>query len=303
MAVTISRKQIREGAASDLGLHLVTSVAAADIDLTNQTLLLPDLTTKLPDAFQLRDSFVTADGIDYARVIKFHADSGTDKVQLDHNIDGLDDDPTEVHVYFGLSPEEINNQINEALEELYREVRVEITLVADQSDYPIDDQVDSELDTCTWLQNRTQIIDLQFQEAFSTNWNQAYGYGMVSYLRDNNSLTVRLGIRPITTGTASLILRARKPYAWREKLLELDADTTTCPYKLAMAAVQLRCLRLLFKKHGPAMKQNFGQAAAVAERQFAAAINEWTPAMQPASYNFDEPFDQDIAAPAILWSW
>lgn len=305
MAVTITRRQLREGAAHDAGLMVrLENIVAADIDGTNMTLDLPQLFTKFPDSLHLQDAFITEDGDDYARIIKYHQEGAPHKVVVDHIPAGLSGTGlhTSAQVYFLLSPEDWNDCLNEALEGLFRPVRVSITIVDNDSEYPMDGVTDADLDLATWLQTRAQVYALEYRSASGVNISLEQ-LGGVRFIENNNSLTVHLLTLPLAGDSGTLVLVARKPYVWRGNTLDLDTDTTVCPYKLGMVAAQVKAYSLLFKRHGQNMKQQFAAASVIAEREYVRLVNEYVPAMRPVPYTYDEHFAPDIPAAMGNWSW
>jgi hypothetical protein len=209
----------------------------------------------------------------------------------------------EASVYFLLSPEDWNDSLNEALEELFKVVRVEIDIVAGDSLYPLDSVTDAESDLCTWLQSRTQVYGVEYRRTNGATVSLEQ-LGGVRFLENNNSLSVLLTMPPVTSDAgATLELVARKPYVWRDSLLSTDATTTNCPYKLAMVATQVKAFRLLFKRHGETMKRQFGAAIVIAERELTRTINELVPSMRPQPLMVDESFEPDIPPEMQRWSW
>lgn len=293
MATTITRKTIREAAADDLGLLLSVTVTATDA--TALTATIPDLWTKMPDPDHLRDAWVTVDGASYARIVKYHLEAAPNYVELSKLPTGISTGTPTAKIYFLLSPEDWNTQINNALEKLGRMERVSITLDTSATDYAMDTVTDSESNLCTWLQSRGQIFDIQTRTA-NGNLVQIEGWGGVSFLETNNSLTVHLSYIPYTATT--LILRARKPYVWRDHLLDSDTTsnyTTTCPFELAVEAVKEKGMELAFNRYGTAsMKPRFAAMLQVTRDRLAAAKLKFEPPMRPANYQVEETFLVDI---------
>lgn len=306
MATTITRKQIREGAAADAGLLTrLDSITTSDIDSSNLTINLGQLFTKKPDKFMVADSWVTENGDDYARILKYYQDEAPHRVTVDHIPTGLTGNAggNTLEAYSLLSPETWNDCINEALEELFKVIRVEITIVGGQSEYACDSQVDPDGDTCTWLQSRTQIYSIEYRAASGSQVSLEQ-LGGVRFLESSNALTVHLSVMPLVADSgASLILVARKPYVWRGSTLDADSDTTTCPYKLAMIATQIKALRVLFKSHGEQVKRNFAAALAVAEKEYVKMVNEFVPAARPQPLMIDEAYEPDLPTEMQRWSW
>lgn len=306
MATTITRAQIRSGAAKDAGLLIhVTGILAANIDANNKTVDVADLAVVFPDPQHLRDAFISEDGDDYARIVKFYAEDAPNRLLLSHIPTGLDGAAggTEADIYTLLSPEEWNNCINEALEELFEVVRIDMALVSDQTDYSVDDLVDSEGDLCTYLQSRAQLYKVEFRgsNGLTTSIEQLGG---VAFHENANSLSVHLTMGPaFEDQTSSLVLVARKPYVWRDRLMNQDSDQTNCPYRLAVTATQVKAYRLLFKKHGETMKRQFAAAMVVSEKEYNRMLADMVPAIRPTPLTLDESFYQDVPAGMVHWSW
>lgn len=291
MATSITRAQVRENAADDLGLLLSVTVTATDSD--DLTATIPDLYTKMPDPDHLRDAFITVDGSSYARITKYHLEAAPNFVELSKLPTGISTGTPTAKIYFLLSPEDWNTQINNALEKLGRMVRVNITLDPASTDYPLDDtQLDSDMDECTWIQSRGQIFDIQTKTA-NDQLIQIEGWSGVSYLEDDNQLTVHLSYIPYTATT--LVLRVRKPYVWRDHLLSADVDTTTCPFELAVEAVKEKGMELIFNRYGsPTMRQRFAAMLQVTRDRLAGAKLRYEPPMRPSNYQVEETFLVDI---------
>lgn len=309
MATSITRRQIREGAAQDLGIFVP---AVADyVNTSDFTVRIADALTKFPDEYHLMDAWLMGResndlGNTFYRVVKAWFNETKDTVQLASAPDFAATD--DIGIYFLLSPEDWNNALNETLSELYKKVRVTITLTDGDNEYPIDDLTDEEGDDCTWLQSRTQIYGVEVRTA-SGNIVDLQQWGGVRFIEDNNSLTVHFTYLPATATGLTCVLVGRKPYAWRGEgatghLLSDDDDTTTCPYKLARYGLQVQVLNLLYKRHGgEMMRARFGGSRNVAMQQFAQAKHQFVPAMQPQTYEVDETFIADLPSEMQTWGW
>lgn len=280
MALTSTRKQIREAAADNLGL-LITATADA-VDTINKTVTMNKLADAAPDPLYLRDSYLTKDGSVYRRITKFDYPA-TNRVFLTDNLPGLlAGDP--VAVYFLLDLDSWNGAVNAALRELYRPDRAEITLVAGVNSYLLPD----------WIQTREQVLNLEVK----TNQGSLVSledWGGVRYVVQDHALSVVLPYVPHASNTV-LVVTARRPY----DPLTSDTATTTCPYPLAVKAAEVQALRRIFKKHGEAAKQRYAPAIVKAEQELAVLRQELLPPIVAQPLTIDESFGPDHD---LVWSW
>lgn len=310
MAVEITRQQLREGAALDLGLLKLVTIDT--VDTTNHTVTIADLRKKYGDLFHIQGSYLMerTDGFAgdvYYRIINPQTPGPNTAGQLDTLL--LDSGPAGIidgdggAIYQLLSPEEWNHLINEALEDLFYTIRIPITLKAGETDYTLDTEYDDENDYCTYLQSRTQVEGIEVKR-LNSHGTQYERWSGVRWIENASSLTMHLTFVPEADNVTSLVLQARKPYVWQDKLLSDDSDVVRVPYKLGLYAIQVRAMRLLFKEHSsPELRQRFGAALAVAEKELVIQKAEWLPATRSRVFEIDETFEPDIPIELLSPSW
>lgn len=303
MAITVTRRQLKEGAAQDLGLFLAGT--ATSVDTINHTLVIPEVNLALPDQFHLRDAFVASrkdndSGTVYNRIVKPFLDNSSNGLLLDSGPNVQDDDP--VGIYTLLSPLDWNDVVNKALEKLHKLVRITVSLDTTQNEYSLDDMVDSEGDTCEWVQSRTQILKMDTRNA-NGSLITLEGWGGVAWQEDGNSLKMHLSYIPYGQAT-EMVISARKPFAWPGNTLDTDQATTNVQYVLGLEACKEKALELVFNKFASQeMKTRFGAMLAETRQKLAQAMRNYVPPMRPQNYEFNETFSPDIVSELILPAW
>src|SRR5690606_39013448 len=126
MALSITLRQIKEAALSNLGL--IMFVTADAVDTTNHTVRASDVANKSPDPFLVRDAFFVGresndTGNAFRRIIQFAAPETPDTLQLQGGPDSIvqGDDCA---IYLALSPEEVKSCVNDALSEMWKRINI-----------------------------------------------------------------------------------------------------------------------------------------------------------------------------------
>lgn len=305
MAVDLTRKQIREDAALDLGLLTVVTVDTVD---TNQhTVKIGDIREAFGDAFTLRDAYISpreaADtGNDWNRILRFVDPETPDTLVLAGGPDGMEDGDS-CGIYQLLSPAEWNLCVNQALGDMVKKTRIPLTFTEDDNEYSIDALTDTDGDLATWVTTRGQVEGIVLKDAYGNIISQE-GWSGYMLNEGDNTVVINFTYLPAYRSNLTAVVIANKPYAYPGATLDDDDDTTTCPYKLVMVGTQVKALKLMFSKFGSdPMRQRFGAALSLREGIWATEKSKWMPPFKAWDLNIPETFVADIPDIMLRPSW
>lgn len=297
MATSITRRQIREGAALDLGL---ASLVTADVvDTTDHTVRVSDVREKYPDPFLVRDAFLmpreaASTGNQWRRIVQFATPETPDALVLAGGPDGLSNGD-DAAIYFLLTPDEWNRCVNEALTEMWKRTDVGFSFEDNVNDYAVDEMTDDDGDLCTWVTTRGQIETVKLRSVIQTGLIDLREWAGYTPIESNNSVTIHFTYLPVHHQQVTAVMVANKPYVYPGNELDVDSDTTTCPYKLAQLGTEVKAMKLAYKKYGTeAMRSRFGSTLAVAEAEWAKMKLQYMPPMRASGYLIEESFEPDI---------
>ena len=261
--------ELRRLAAKELGL--LVDVPAAEVGaVTVTTLDIAKLADVAPNVETMRDAFVlnrtlteSADAVDYARVISFGYPA-TNIVTLARAPVATWLTSHDYEVYWILNPEEWMDSLNESLRPLWHVERsAMVPYVANQDEYALG----------TDLKTQGDLLEL-----FERDNNPAPPLEgklpAYSILEDRHIVTVKLHLTPSGPITnRGIVVKYRKRYP---TLDESTADIVA-PDVLAVPAGALKGAEKIFKKRGKGMKELFGMAMVVLERELRIAKDEIMP--------------------------
>lgn len=256
MAETITRKALREAAAGDLGIKIESSITA-DAD---PVFTIPDMADNVPDVQKLQDAFLFQ-GTEWRRITDYTYPSTVTVTRTSGITTGA------AQIYFFMTPDELNDALNEALTELYFEDIETISLVANTYVYTLP----------TWMQQKGQFLAAKWRDITSVATDpQEQHVASFMLKEDANSMTIKIQelLRDITTW--DLQISGRHNYA----SLASDAATTTCPRPLIVPAVKVRILHKLSQKFGKGMMSLFGPKMVISERELMIAKSDWLPKLK-----------------------
>lgn len=315
MAVALTRRQIREDAALDLGL--LTYVVADTIDANQHTIKVGEIRESFGDAFTLRDAYISpreaADtGNDWNRILRFVDPETPDTLQLAGGPDGMANGD-DCGIYQLLSPAEWNLCVNQALGDMWKKTRIPLTFVDNDNHYAIDLLTDADGDLATWVTTRGQIEGVILLDAYENIISQE-GWAGYSLNESNNSIIVNFTYLPAYRSNLTAVIIANKPYTYPGHELTTDIaptppattpyGTTTCPYKLAMVGTQVKALKLMFSKFGSEpMRSRFGTGLSLREGIWATEKSKWMAPFKAWDFNIPETFVQDIPEIMLNPSW
>lgn len=299
MATTITRRQIREGAARELGL-MMTAVADT-VNTTDHTIKASDVREKSPDPFLVRDAFVVpreaaSTGNQFRRIVQFSTPETPDTLILAGGPDGLSNGD-DIGIYYLLDPTEWNDCVNEALYEMWKRINVPFDFVENDNDYPCDlmEDPDDALLLCTWITTRGQIETVKIKHVITGSLVDEREWAGYVPIESGNAVVLHFTYLPAYQATVTGILVANKPYAYPGATLDTDQETTVCPFMLAVKGTQVMAMKKAYKKYGTeAMRARFGSTLAVAESEWAKLKMQWMPPMRTSGYIIDETFEPDI---------
>jgi len=221
--------QIREGAAGDHNL-LVKAVA----DTVNGTVVTVNaLGYKIPSPDRARDAYMTKDG-DTFRLITTPTTS-LQEVTLDSALPTLVNGD-DIRIYFLLSPEELNDALNEELQLNSYETRYDITLVSGTNEYTLPAHVTS----------RTHVLGVIFRYSVSGSPIVEQPAPSFMLIEDDNVVTLQIINMPVDLTNLTCVVRLRKYY----DSLATEASITTMPYNYAVKMASMAMMKKLATKYG-----------------------------------------------------
>lgn len=296
MATSVTRRQVREAAAADLGLF--RPFAATTVDSTNHTVIIPEIVNAYPDPFLVRDAFITsrealATGNTFYRIVQYATPETPSTLQLASGPDFVTDN--DVGIYFLLTVSEWNDCYKEALSDMWKRIDVPFSLVENDNDYPVDEMTDDDGDLCTYVTIRGLIETLWIKHVIQTTLINKIEWSGYFPFESSNSVVIHFTYLPWNSDQISCVLVVNKPYSYPGNEPDSDDDTTTCPFKLAQLATEVKALKLAFIKYGTeAMRPRFAAQLAIKEQQLAAMKLQWMPPLRANDFTIDESYAPDI---------
>lgn len=308
MATDITRKQLRESAAS--GLRLMTPVIAGAVDENNHTIRIPAAPNKIPDAMTLTGGAYimstedNATGNEWFRILRYANKTTLDTFELAAGPDNISEGDS-LAIYQLLNPDDMNDCVNEAMGELWRTRRIPITFVENENTYPCDDLADPEGGFCTWITTRSLIERIEIKDVFGQTIDLLEWAG-VKITEDNNSVTIHFTYLPGWQQSASLsaVLVVSQYYVQPDTLLTDDDDTVVCPFGFANLAVQVKILKKAFLLFGAEqMRARFGAQLSLKEAELMKLKQQLMPPMTGNGYTIEENYTPDIPHYMLNPNW
>lgn len=288
MAVTTTRKTLRQEVARSLGCMITTQV---DTNYTapSTTLSLGALVNFAQDNQKFQYWYVQrADGA-WRLITSTTIGSNGDVALASTFADGTGlQSGDNVDLYMVLDPDAWNFCIDEGLKDEFRKVSTLIPLESGVNEYDLSAAI-------PWLQLRGQLIRMRYRNSETHNEEDI----PVLYTIENDyGLTLKIPYVP--SAFDQIRVEAKRYY----EALAADTDTVTLPSGLAKARIRYRALQQIFQTVGPGAKQYWGQAMVLAERDLHFQEERWK--QNEAQYRDwsveDEPLFADPEG-AHSWSW
>ena len=189
-----------------------------------------------------------------------------------------------------LNPDEWNDALDEALQELYYLEAITVTLVNSQNRYDL-------TTTNTWLLHKGQVVGVYLRD-ISDGVNNIKEYGAPAWRLPEEAGVVYLYL-PIMPGDVTnirAIVYARRYYG----TMAADTDTTTAPLALIMAGLRHKALEKIYHLFGERAKKMFGNELGLAEKRYTEMRERHLPRIAQFTPHQVEP---NLVDDEFSWTW
>ncbi len=243
---------------------------------------------KIPSPDRARDAYLTKDGIDFRLITS--PTTSLNEVTLDSTLPTLANNDA-VRIYFLLSPEEMNDALNEEIQKNSFETRHSITMTANVNEYALPSHVTS----------RTQVLGVIYRYNLTGEPIEDVPVPSFQLLEDDGVVTLQLIRMPTVITNLTVQVRLRKYY----DTLTTEAATTTMPYNYAAAMAQVAFYRKLGRKYGAeVVRQIFREGLSEARLEYMRMKQEHEPVAETTDLYQDFHWNgPDIPLDYLSPSW